>query len=157
MHQISLQEAFPVAQIAARLRRPFDLGADPDEAAQSGRAAPAWRFVGLSILCVLAMAVAGTLSSRGCRVEPVTLGAGIGRDISIAVPADTPCTILVRPGSATLVGFTVDVPPQRGTVTPRGRTGVVYRPNRGYTGDDGFTFSLHGRSSAIVRVRARIH
>jgi hypothetical protein len=31
---------------------------------------------------------------------------------------------------------------------------VIYRPDRAFTGNDTFVFSLHGRSSSTVRVRA---
>ena len=112
---------------------------------------PAWCFVGLSALCVVAMVVVGALSARGCRVAPIPLTPGAGTELAIAIPADTPCTILIPAGSAILDDITVDTPPQHGTLTARGRAGTVYRPNRGFKGDDAFAFSLNAR----CRRRAR--
>ncbi len=156
MNRIELQGAFPVAQIAARLRRSFDLEAGASAVAHGWPAVPASWFVGLSILCVLALAAAGALSSRDCRVEPVVLEGGLDHDVSISVPTGRPCPILVRVGNVTLDGLSIDEAPQYGTLTPRGRTGVVYRPDRAFSGDDTFVFSLHGRSSSTVRVRASV-
>ena len=108
------------------------------------------------------MILAGALSARDCRAKPIPLALGLDAEASIAMPANTPCTILVRLGSVALDGITIDAPPERGTLTPRGRTGVVYRPHRDFKGDDTFAFSLHGRSSSvretsIIRVRASIN
>ena len=42
------------------------------------------------------------------------------------------------------------------TLTARGRTGTVYRPNRGFKGEDAFSFSLNARAGA-VRESSTIH
>ena len=81
--------------------------------------------------------------------------------MSINLPANTPCTLLVQTGSAILDDIAVTAPPERGTLTSRGRSGVVYRPRPGFKGNDSFDFSLQGllngaRESSIVRVRAVI-
>ena len=55
-----------------------------------------------------------------------------------------------------LDGLSIDAAPQYGTLSPRGRTGVIYRPDRAFTGNDTFVFSLHGRSSSTVRIRASV-
>jgi hypothetical protein len=103
----------------------------------------------------------GILGARDCRVEPIALALGRQSNVPIALPADAPCTILVKAGSAVLDGITIDAPPRHGTLALRGRTGVVYRPNPGFRGDDAFAFSLHRRSgtvpdSAAIQVRAVI-
>ena len=161
MNEMQLQYPSAAAEIAARARRSLELGKGLSALARARPLLPAWCFVGLSALCVVAMVVVGALSARGCRVAPIPLTLGAGTELAIAIPADTPCTILIPAGGATLDEITVDTPPQHGTLTARGRTGTVYRPNRGFKGDDAFAFSLNARSgavreSSIVRVQASI-
>ena len=162
MTQIELPEAVSATRVASRVLRSLELGEPASEVMDARPTAVAWWFVGLSGLCVLAMVCAGILGSRGCRVTPIQLALGHETEVSIALPANTPCTILVQPGSAALDGLRIDVPPQRGTLTPRGRTGVVYRPRAGFKGADAFDFSLRGGShaayeTATIRVRASIN
>jgi hypothetical protein len=161
MNQAHVQEAVSAVRIAAGVRRSLELGERVLEAADARQLIPAWGVVALSFLCVCAMVVAGALGSRGCRVTPIPLVLGVDTDISITMPAPTPCMIVVRGGNAVLDNITIDAPPARGTLTPRGRTGVIYRPSSGFKGDDAFAFSLRGRASSIngssvVRVRAKI-
>ena len=121
------------------------------------RAMPAWSFVGLSLVCAGAMVWTGILGARDCRVEPIPLALGRHSDVPIALPANRPCAILVKAGSTPLDDITIDAPPQHGTLALRGRTGVVYRPDRGFKGDDAFVFTLRSSSagaSSVVRVRA---
>jgi hypothetical protein len=157
MNHMQLEFPAPAAEITAPVRGSLEVG----ELAPTRPLFPAWAFVGLSALCVCAMVVAGALSARGCRVAPIPLALGAGTELSISVPANTPCTILIPAGGATLDDITVDEPPQHGTLTARGRTGTIYRPNRGFKGQDVFAFSLNARSgaareSAAVRVQASI-
>jgi hypothetical protein len=125
----------------------------------AARAMPAWCFVALSLVCAGAMVWTGVLGARDCRVEPIPLALGRHSDVPIALPANTPCTILVKAGSIVLDDITIDAAPQHGTLARRGRTGVVYRPSPGFRGSDAFAFSLHRRSSAApgtaaIQVRA---
>ena len=55
----------------------------------------------------------------------------------------------------------IDVMPQHGTATLRGRTGVTYRPAPRFKGDDSFAFSVRGRAGSttgrsLVQVRATV-
>jgi hypothetical protein len=159
MNQMELPYPSAAAAIAARARQSSELGENLGLAPT--RVLPAWCFVGLSALCVAAMVVVGALSARGCRVAPIPLTLGAGTDLSINVPRDTPCSILVPAASASLDDITIDSPPQHGTLTARGRTGAIYRPNHGFKGEDAFIFSLNARAgaareSATVRVQAII-
>jgi hypothetical protein len=158
MNRMISRQAAPAAQIAARVRRSLDLG----EFALVRPAVSASAFVGMSILCVGAMVVASVLSAHDCRVKPIPLTLGRDAEVAIAVPAKTPCTVQVQAGSATLDDLVVTAPPAHGVLTPRGRTGVIYRPDRGFRGDDGFVFSLQGtvdatRTSSAIRVRASVN
>jgi len=162
MTHIELPGASSAARIAARTLRSFDLGEPASQATDARPTAVAWCFVGVSALCVVAMICAGIFGSHDCRVTPIPLGFGHQTEVSLALPADTPCTIMVQAGSAPVDGLTIDAPPERGTLMPRGRTGVVYRPRPGFKGADAFDFSLRGRASdadetALIRVRASIN
>jgi hypothetical protein len=161
MDQISPQKAMPTAQIASRIRRAFDVGQATPDFGEARRLLPAWGFVAFSALCVSAMVLAGALSSSDCRVEPIPVVLGSDSEISIRLSAGIPCTILVKPGSIVIEKIDIDIPPERGTLTPRGRTGVIYRPRAGFSGEDTFAFSLGSRSgstssTSTVRVRAKI-
>jgi hypothetical protein len=162
MTQIELPEAVSATRVASRVLRSLQLGEPASDVMDSRPTAVAWWFVGLSGLCVLAMVGAGILGSHGCRVAPIPLALGHETEVSVSLPANTPCTILVQGGSATLDNLHINVPPERGTLTPRGRTGVVYRPRAGFKGADTFDFSLRGGShsdyeTATIRVRASIN
>ena len=162
MTQIELPEAVSGTRVASRVLRSLQLGEPASDVMDSRPTAVAWCFVGLSGLCVLAMVSAGILGAHDCRVAPIPLALGHQTEVSIALPANTPCTILVQGGSAILDNLRIDVPPHRGTLTPRGRTGVVYRPRAGFKGADTFDFSLRGGSratyeTATIRVRASIN
>ena len=157
MNQIDLQPAATAAQIATRVRRRIELG----EFAQSQTAVSGWTFVGLSIVSMCAMAIATVLGAHDCRVKPIPLVPGHDADVSIAVPARTACTIRVQVGGATLDDLSIIAPPAHGALAPRGRTGVIYRPDRGFRGDDAFAFALHGATdsapvSSAIRVQVTV-
>lgn len=162
MTQIDLPEVDSAARVASRVLRSLEVGDPASEVMDRRPTLVAWYFVALSGLGVVAMVCAGILGSHDCRVAPIPLTLGLKTEVSVALPANTPCTILVQSGSTPLDGLTIDSAPQRGTLTPRGRTGVVYRPRPGFKGADTFDFSLRGRSSAeyetaTIRVRASIN
>jgi hypothetical protein len=105
------------------------------------------------------MVSASALGSRDCHTKPVPLAIGHDADVSITLPANTPCTILVRTGGISVDDIAIHAPPERGTLISRARTGVVYRPLPGFKGNDSFSFSLRGgvdaiRRTSVVRVRA---
>jgi hypothetical protein len=148
--QMDLPKGSATPQLTTRARWWPGLG----EVVDAPRAMPVWCFVGLSLVCAGAMVWSGILSARDCRVEPIPLALGRQSEVPIALPANRPCTILVKAGSTPLDDITIDAPPQHGTLVLRGRTGVVYRPGPGFKGSDAFAFSLHGRSSAAAGIAA---
>jgi hypothetical protein len=152
MNRMSSRQPAPAAQVAAQVRRSLDLG----EFALARPAVPASAFVGLSIVCVGAMVAASVLSAHDCRVKPIPLTLGRDAEVAITVPAKTSCTIQVHSGSAMVDDLVVTAPPAHGVLTPRGRTGVVYRPDRGFRGDDAFVFSLQGTMDS-ARIGSTIH
>lgn len=67
----------------------------------------------------------GRLSGRSrLPVTPMPLALGIASRTPITVPANSPCTILIRAGKVVRDDLTVDIPPLRRTPTARMRTGV---------------------------------
>src|SRR5262245_8921222 len=158
MNRMISRQAASAAQTAARVRRSLDLG----EFALARPVISASAFVGLSIVCVCAMVVASVLSAQDCRVKPIALTPGLDADLAITVPGKTPCTIQVQSGSASLDDIVVTEPPAHGVLMPRGRTGVIYQPERGFRGQDTFVFSLQGivgteRTSSAIHVRATVN
>jgi hypothetical protein len=161
MDQINLHETMVASGITSRARRACDLEEVASGISEARGLLPVWCFVAFSAVCVCALLFAGALSSTDCRVEPIPLMVGTDSEISIGVPVGIPCTILVQPGSPVIDSITVGAAPERGTLMPRGRTGVIYRPHPGFSGEDSFAFSLNSRSgsttaTSTIRVRARI-
>ena len=159
MPEANLRAMRSATRTASHVHRSLDLGEPASEIVDARRALPAWCFVALSILCVAAMVWASMLGARGCHVEPIAPGRT--SDVSITLSANTPCTILVRTGNAVLDDIIVQASPEHGTLTSRGRTGVVYRPAPGFKGSDAFALSLRGRPNSVsettvVHVRAVI-
>jgi hypothetical protein len=57
--------------------------------------------------------------------------------------------------------LTVTAAAQHGSLAPRGRTGIIYRAQGDYRGEDSFALALRGRAGgddavAIVRVRVTV-
>ena len=108
------------------------------------------------------MVGAGILGSYDCRVAPIPLALGLQTRYCLRSRPIRPARSWCSPAAALDGPFRIDIPPERGTLTPGGRTGVVYRPRPGFKGTDVFDFSLRGRSSAAyetatIRVRASIN
>jgi hypothetical protein len=59
------------------------------------------------------MVWADFLGARDCHVTPMPLALGIASRTPITVPANSPCTILIRAGKVVRDDLTVDIPPLR--------------------------------------------
>jgi hypothetical protein len=93
---------------------------------------------------------------RPCQTEPVVLAPGTDLAVTMTVWHSAACSISTRAENVTVDDL--KVAPQHGDLALRGRTGVIYRPAREFTGDDFFAFALRGRAdagdeSSLVRVR----
>jgi hypothetical protein len=96
-----------------------------------------------------------------CDASPVRLTFGAETAARIETGSGTACTVAVQPGAAVIEDLIVTVAAQHGSIAPRGRTGVVYRAQGNYRGEDSFALALRGRSEtqhgvAIVRVRVNV-
>jgi hypothetical protein len=94
-----------------------------------------------------------------CSTSPVRLVLGSETATTLATRGGAGCTIAVRTGSAVIDRLVVTSAAQHGSIVARGRTGVVYRPDGKYRGEDGFELALFARDDArqgVAIVRARV-
>jgi hypothetical protein len=112
---------------------------------------------------MLALATPGpiALPLGGCRNTPGHLIFGQTFDVSMSLDRNTACSVWLHPGSAAVETLEVTSPPRHGSIGMRGRTGVIYRADRNFKGEDFFTFAMRGQSSAyrgtsVVRVRVTV-
>jgi hypothetical protein len=121
---------------------------------------------GCVALAALGLAVAGpalnVAGMRPCRTTPPVLTPGTDLDVRMVVSHAAACAIWAKAGSISVDDTTITTTPQHGTLVPRGRTGVTYRPSHGFIGDDFFAFAWRkkpgGRgetSSVQVRVTVK--
>ena len=96
-----------------------------------------------------------------CDASPVRLTFGAETAARIETGSGTACMVTMQAGAAVIEDLTISVAAQHGSIAPRGRTGVVYRAQDNYRGEDSFALALRGRSEtqhgvAIVRVRVNV-
>ena len=112
----------------------------------------------LSLAAAVAfVATSGRTAGMACVVDPGPLVFSPESNVNLTVTGDVACPVFARPGTARVDALNVAIPPQHGTLRPRGRTGVIYRPEHGFKGADAFAFSMQGASAfykgaALVRV-----
>jgi hypothetical protein len=119
----------------------------------------------LALVGVLALGIAArTLDVRPlveCRSGPMPLTLGGETAATVTMGSGAACAISFVALAASMNDISVMAGPRHGTITPRGRTGVIYRADAKYRGDDGFDLALRGRSDsgegvAIARVKVGI-
>jgi hypothetical protein len=115
---------------------------------------------------VVALAAVATLwsttgAARDCHFKPIPLVLGLDTEISATVPSGVPCSVRTLTGEATVEDLMIHSPPRFGELAPRGRTGVFYRPDPKFKGEDSFIFALRdGASSShaksVIRVQVTV-
>jgi hypothetical protein len=153
MHQSSLREAVLTARATSEVPQTLEVAELARRTAGDATApslAPGYLLLGATIVSVCAMVFAMAYGSHDCQIKPTQFVFGI-TDLSVTTPAGTPCTIVVRPGSGAVDALTIESQPKHGTVTARGRTGVIYRPDRKFRGEDEFVFSIHAGPSSLEK------
>ena len=130
---------------------------------QASRKLQAKRFVIGSVMAVLGMMAlaAGARSTNiatvsECRVSEPPAVFGVNSETQMLVRGGLPCPIWTRIAGASVNELTVTVAPKNGTITPRGRTGVSYRPAANYRGTDLFEFAMRGDATSTVRVKVTV-
>ena len=99
------------------------------------RSVPAWSCVGPSALFFGTMVWADFLGARDCHVTPMPLALGIASRTPITLPANSPCTILIRAGKVVRDDLTVDIPRSGERRPLAGGPGwMVDRPRPGFKG-----------------------
>lgn len=156
------------ARLSAASDFPIAAARPPQRAANDARRAIDSRIVlgGCAIVLSL-IGVGATLKAlelrplSACVASPVRLVLNGQTNATISTRGGAGCTIAVQTGAALIDDLTVTSQAQHGTVVPRGRTGVVYRANGKYRGEDSFELSFYGRQGAqegfaVVRVQVRV-
>jgi len=117
----------------------------------------AWRVLlaGLPIVAVILALTGG--GSADCHGAPRLLRFGDEADAVVNVSAGWACPLWFKLTSQSIDDLDVMSPPRRGTLAMRGRSGVVYRAERGFTGLDTFALGVRGASAtgegiATIRV-----
>jgi hypothetical protein len=86
------------------------------------------------------------------------LALGGDLDVTMTLSHNAACAIWANAASISVNDVTITTAPQHGTLALRGRTGVTYRPARGFTGSDSFAFMLQSTSGpGSAALTARVH
>ncbi len=80
-----------------------------------------------------------------CRPAPLAFQIGADADTQMTIRAGAQCAVYVLPGQATLDEPLTTTAPMHGTLTTRGHSGIDYRPDSGFTGEDEFAVAMNGR------------
>lgn len=104
--------------------------------------ATGWLFV--ATLCLLGFGLEIMSIPRDCHISP-PLRIGSNTDVTMIVKHDMSCPAAVDSRISSVDQLQIVSTPQAGTVSQRGRTGLVYRPERHSGSTDFFAFKLHGK------------
>jgi hypothetical protein len=159
MKPLTLREAISTARVQE--------APEPTVEEPAARPIPAPGIMSRSLVWGLVVASAAatvwsmTGAARDCRFKPITLALGLDRQISATVPRGVPCSVRTLTGDATVEDLAVHSPPRHGELAPRGRTGVFYRPDPKFKGEDSFAFALRGgpnssHAQSIIRVQMTV-
>jgi hypothetical protein len=122
-----------------------------------------WRGVAhissVTVAIVVFGSVAFNTTPTMCSVQPISITMGTAQEIALETPTGRPCTVALHIGPVIVKNIKIEVEPNHGRVSLRGRTGVVYIPDPRFKGEDRFTFALHGQlegvsGSSFVHVHA---
>jgi hypothetical protein len=93
----------------------------------------------------------------GCRASPHFLQFESVNDVAMTVKKDSACGIWAPMATAFIDSMSIEVRPQHGRLQPRGVSGVIYTPDRGYVGKDAFALARQGTSATYKGIsRTRI-
>ncbi len=98
------------------------------------------------------------VGAHPCRTEPAVLAFGGDLDVRMTLSHNAACAIWANAATISVKDLSITTAPKHGTLALRGRTGVTYRPARGFTGTDSFAFTLQSTSaSGGAALTARVH
>jgi hypothetical protein len=120
-------------------------------------------------LVVIIVAVAGSFwfgqASRetlgGCTTNPPSMEFVPELNVAMTVKSGVGCAIWARVMTTFVDTLDVVTPPRHGTLRTRGLSGVIYRPDKDYVGEDAFAFVRQGASQyhkgvSLVRVEVSV-
>jgi hypothetical protein len=110
---------------------------------------------------LIAIRSAELVGIRECRADPVALALGLDIEATMTVRGGSACALWIKGATASIAELEITSPPRHGVVLTRGRTAVVYQPERQFAGRDSFAFTLRGTSPAdagtsIARVNVNV-
>jgi hypothetical protein len=94
-----------------------------------------------------------------CQLEPHRLSFVPESKARLTVKGNIACAVSARLGAARVNAMNIVELPRHGRLRPRGRTGVIYRPDADFKGEDDFAFTMHGVSTSYkgdARVRVAV-
>jgi hypothetical protein len=100
-------------------------------------------------------------ASGGCLTDPASMDFAAELDVAMTVTGGAGCAIWARVSNTFVDSLDIEAAPRHGTLRRRGLSGVIYRPEPGYVGDDAFAFvrreSSRGRDGdSFVRVYVHV-
>jgi hypothetical protein len=113
-----------------------------------GYAVLCWLLAGGIVLPVWGLLWLTRPGLTECQAAPLALKLGSQVAVAMNVTSGMACTLFAQIGSASLEEPIIDMPPQHGSVSFRGRSGVMYRADPAYKGNDFFAIKLNGRSNS---------
>jgi len=98
---------------------------------------------------------------EGCSTNPISLEFQPELNVAMTVKRGSACAIWARVAYSFIDTLTIVSPPQHGTLRVRGLSGVIYRPEPGYSGSDAFAFERWGaaqyrKGNSLVRVEVNV-
>jgi len=104
----------------------------------------------------------GLVGPADCRTDPISLAFGPEINATMTTPPGRACLLSIKVTSASIDQLEIISAPQHGAVTARGHTGMIYRPEREFVGNDSFAFALRNNNAArrdqptLIRVRVSV-
>jgi hypothetical protein len=128
-----------------------------------------WRFVLVASMILLgavswawSAGIGTNLRISDCLTSPHPIIFAPETEVTLMARRGSSCPVFVQRTVASVGGLQVLVTPHNGTLVLRGSSGVIYRPNKDFKGEDFFAFSMRTRLSnyvgtSVVRVRATVN
>ncbi len=131
--------------VIAEARRQVGLLPEAEDDAASEELQPAASRSVIVILAVTAATLVGAMfqsHSSQCSADPAVLSAAPSTAARMFAWKGRACSLSIRSTAHSLHDIRLTRNPGHGRVSFRGNTGVIYNADRGFTGEDGFSFAV---------------
>ncbi len=85
-----------------------------------------------------------------CRLSPLPQPGVAATEAAMTVKSGVLCPFSAKSAWASVDEIAVVTPPRSGTVIPQDHTGLIYRSNAGFHGEDSFSVEMHMRSPVLT-------